>query len=260
MRQCSSALVAAVGLVALNSEAFAIDWTIGAGAAAAPDYEGSEDYEAVPLWNVRAQDLYDPNTYVQVIGPKLNSNFVPHENIRAGLSAQYIFERDDVDNNRVDDMRDTDDGLLLGALLGYDFKFDGDRVLGIEFDPRWDVEDDIGGLFTARLKYAQPFGDGSWVFNGGVESTYASEDYMEEYFSVNSGDARRSGLDRFDADDGFKDFGVNIALTYRFTESWSLTGLGSYKRLLSDAEDSPVTDDEGDADQFFGGARIDFSF
>jgi outer membrane scaffolding protein for murein synthesis (MipA/OmpV family) len=254
------ALLSAIGLVVLSSHAFAVDWTIGAGVGIAPDYEGSEDYEAVPLWNLTARDLYDPNTYVQVVGPKFNSNFLPHENFRLGLSAQYIFERDDVDNNRVDDMRKTDDGVLLGVLVGYDFKLDGGRVLGFEFDPRWDIEDDIGGLFTGRLKYAAPFGGGAWMFNGGFETTYASGGYMDEYFSVDSRNAGRSGLDRFNADDGFKDLGLNVALTYNFTQNWSATGSAAYKRLLSDAEDSPVTDDEGSANQFIGGLRIDYRF
>ena len=56
------AVLTAIGLVALSSDAFAIDWTIGAGVGVTPDYEGSEDYEPVPLWNLTARDLYDPNT------------------------------------------------------------------------------------------------------------------------------------------------------------------------------------------------------
>ncbi len=83
---------------------------------------------------------------------------------------------------------------------------------------------------------------------------------MKEYFTINSSDAARSGLNRFDADDGFKDIGLNIGLTYRITDSWSATGLANYTRLLGDAEDSPVTDDEGSANQFFAGLRIDYSF
>jgi outer membrane protein len=253
-------VLAAIGLVALSSHASAVEWEIGGGVGVAPDYEGSEDYEAVPLWNLLARDLYDPNTYVLLRGPKLTSNFVAHDNFRLGLSAEYIFERDDVDNDRVDDLKKTDDGVLLGALFGYDWNLDGNRRVGIELDPRWDVQDDIGGLVTLRLKYAAPFGDGSWRFNGGVESTYASEDYMEEFFSINSRDAGRSGLDRFDADDGIKDIGVNVAVTYMFTESWSTRGSFGYKRLLGDAEDSPVTDDEGSANQFFAGLRINYNF
>jgi outer membrane scaffolding protein for murein synthesis (MipA/OmpV family) len=64
-------------------------------------------------------------------------------------------------------------------------------VWGFEFDPRWDVSDDIGGLFTLRSHYTAPFG-GPWRFRGGVETTYASEDYMDEYFSINVATRQRA--------------------------------------------------------------------
>lgn len=259
VRAWPCAVLAAIGLVALSAESFAIDWTIGAGVGAAPDYEGSENYEAVPLWNLKASNLYDPNTYVQVLGPKLNSNLLPHENIRLGLSAQYVFERDDVDNNRVDNLDDTDDGFLLGVLIGYDIKLDGGDVIGVSFDPRWDVSDDIGGLFTGRVNYTKPIGQ-SWIFRGGFEATYASEDYMDEFFEVDSNDAARSGISQFNADDGLKDIGINLGVTYKITERWSTTGTGSWNRLVGDAGDSPIVDKEGDENQFFVGARIDFNF
>ena len=131
MRLLTSGLVLAL-VTAAPMSAHAVDWTIGAGAGFAPDYEGSDDYEIVPLWNLRAQDLYHPATYVDITGPRLSSNFVPHDNFRLGLSGQYAFERDDVDDNKVDDLRDTDSGLLLGVVGGYDFDITPDAILGLE--------------------------------------------------------------------------------------------------------------------------------
>ena len=46
-----------------------VNFTLGAGAGAS-EYEGSDDYEFVPLWNLRAGNLYHPKTFVQVIGPR----------------------------------------------------------------------------------------------------------------------------------------------------------------------------------------------
>jgi len=253
------AMAAAVGVAAVPMSASAIDWTIGAGAGVAPDYEGSDDYEAVPLWNVKADNLYHEKTYAQIFGPKLNSNFVPHDNWRAGLSAEYIFKRKDVDDDRVDDLNNTDDGFLVGALVGYDFNLENERVIGLEFDPRWDISDDIGGLFTARANFSSPVGE-SWFFRVGVDATYASTEYMDEFFGVDSADAARSGLSQFDADSGFKDVGVSGDISYMFSERWSVTGLASYTRLVDDAEDSPVTDDRGDENQVFGGLLINFHF
>ncbi len=255
-----AALLVGLALLALSSEGRAADWTIGAGVGAAPDYEGSEDYEAVPVWNLSVRDLYHPSTYVRVTGPKLASNFLAHPNFRLGLSAQYVFSRSDVENNSVDNLDATDDGVLLGVLLGYDYELGDGRVLGVAIDPRWDIEDDIGGLVTLGLTYRAPLLDGSWQFRGGINSTYASEDYMDEFFGIGPADASRSGLDRFDADAGFKDLSLDLSMTYKFTDSWSTTGLLRLTRLLDDAEDSPVTDDEGNANQAFVGLLINYGF
>ena len=156
-------------------------------------------------------------------------------------------------------MKSTDDGVLLGVLLGYDFQLSGNRVLGIEFDPSWDVSDNIGGLFTLRSHYTAPFA-GSWRFHGGVSGTYATEDYMDEYFSINAADSARSGLSTFNADEGFKDVALDASLTYQFAGNWSATGSLKYTRLLGDAADSPVTDDVGDENQLFGGLLINYTF
>ena len=259
MKKLWCAAGVAFGIVGLSTNAAAVDWTVGVGAGVAPDYEGSDDYEAVPLWNLRAANLYHPQTYIQVLGPKLTSNFVPSDNWRLGLSGQFVAERDDVDNDKVDKLRSTDSGFLLGPLIGYDFMLSGKRVLGLELDSRYDVGDELGGLVTARIKYRAPFG-GSWVFDGRIESTYASGDYMNEFFSINAADSARSGLKMFNADSGIKDVGARASVGYKFSNGIGITGMASVTQLLGDASDSPVTDDEGSATQLFGGALVSYSF
>ena len=260
MRLLTSGLVLAL-VTAAPMSAQAVDWTIGAGAGFAPDYEGSDDYEVVPLWNLRAQDLYHPATYVDISGPRLSSNFIPHDNFRLGLSGQYAFERDDVDDNKVDSLRDTDSGVLLGVIGGYDFDITPDAVLGLELDARFDVTGDVGGLITGRVKFRSPLDAAKdWIVNAGVETTFATDDYMDNYFGISARDLGSSSLSTFSADSGFKDVGLNAGITYMFTPSWSVTGLASYKRLLGDAKDSPVTDNAGDENQLFGGALVSFRF
>ena len=119
-------LAASFAVLCSPISASAVDWTLGLGAGVAPDYEGSDDYEAVPLWNITAKDLYHPETYVRIFGPRLRSNFLPDDNFRLGLAGQYVAKRSDVENKRVDALRSTDDGVMLGALLGYHAKSDGE--------------------------------------------------------------------------------------------------------------------------------------
>ena len=97
------------------------------------------------------------------------------------------------------------------------------------------------------------------AYSAGVDSTYGTDDYMDEFFSVGANNAARSGLSRYSADAGFKDIGLEAALTYKFTPRWSVTGLGRYARLIGDAEDSPIVK-TGSENQFVTGVLVGFSF
>jgi outer membrane scaffolding protein for murein synthesis (MipA/OmpV family) len=83
---------------------------------------------------------------------------------------------------------------------------------------------------------------------------------MESYFTINAADSIASGLSIYKAESGFKDVGVNLSLHYIPWQNWGIMGLFSYKRLLSDAEDSPVTDIEGNNNQFIAGLMFTYRF
>lgn len=53
---------------------------------------------------------------------------------------------------------------------------------------------------------------------------------------------------------------INCHTSFRPWQHWGFMGLVSYKRLLDDAEDSPVVDDEGDENQLMGGILVTYSF
>ena len=83
---------------------------------------------------------------------------------------------------------------------------------------------------------------------------------MQTYFGVSTGDARRSGLKRYDADAGIKDIGINLAANWIITQNWSVMGIVSYTQLLGDASnDSPIVD-EGSEGQLFGAAMVVYRF
>jgi outer membrane protein len=233
--------------------------TVGVGPGVAPDYEGSSYYEPVPLWNLTVANLYHPKTYVVVFGPRLRSNFLPDDHWRLGLAGQFIRERDDVHNNKVDDLENVDASVMLGAVGGYDFFADPQQDLILELEARQDVASDNGLLATIRGVYGDRLAPG-WRLDAYVGTTWASEDYMSSYFGIDASNAARSGLDQYNADQGFKEASFGSTLTYRFLERWSVTALATYTRLIGDAADSPVVDDVGDVNQVFGAALINYRF
>ncbi len=243
----------------LATPALAVDWTIGAGAGYAPDYEGSADYEAVPLWSLRAAGLYAPTTYVDILATKLTSNLVPHPNLRLGPLVEYIPKRGHVQNSAVDDLNNVDPALMLGGLLGWDFVDEPEQAVGVELQARGDVANGHGYLVTPAIRLRRAFA-GRLTLAGALVGTYASEDFMSDYFGIDAANATRSGLDRYDADAGFKDAGVDLALGFGQGPGWRASLIGRYRRLLNDAADSPIVKDEGDRDQYFAGVVVGYRF
>ena len=100
----------------------------------------------------------------------------------------------------------------------------------------------LNGAYTATV-------NDDFKLKFGVRTTYADDDYMDTYFGVSGSDSARSGLKQYSADGGMKDVGVSVTANYAMTKSWGITGVVSYSKLLNDAKDSPLVDDEGDDNQ-----------
>lgn len=254
----SAVLLGLLGLAAAGP-AKALDLTVGLGVAVAPDYLGSDDYAAVPAWNLRLDNLYHPDTYVRIAGPSLSSNLLPHEHIRVGVVASYLPDYDDVDDSRVKDLRRPDEALQAGVLLGYDIMPGPMQDSVVEIEATYDVLEGNGGLVTPRARWKSPLTD-RLIGEALVQASYATEDYMSNRYGISGRDAARSGLAQFNADDGFRDLTLGANLTWMVTDNWLLTGIAGYTRLLEDAEDSPVVDQRGDQDQFYGGILAGYRF
>lgn len=255
----ASGLLAAIVLTA-GMPALATDFTIGLGGGIAPDYEGSDDYKPVPNWLFQATDLYHPDTQVTIAGPNLRSNLVPDPHFRAGINGQWVAKRDDVENNRVDDLDSTDTAILLGPTIGWDFLAEPTRAFTTSIDLLYDVANNNGFVVTPKVSYFQAFPNTPYSFGAELSTTWASDDYMSEQFGINANNAAQSGLDQYSADESFKDVSIGLNGNYRFNPKWSLSVGVQYKRMVGDAEDSPIVDDAGDANQFAAIATVNFKF
>lgn len=76
--------------------------------------------------------------------------------------------------------------------------------------------------------------------------TYADEKYTQSFYGVSASQAANSATySQYDADAGFENYGVELEANYKITQNWSAITSASYTRLLGDAKDSPIVDDEG---------------
>lgn len=236
-------------------------FTLGLGAGIVPDYEGADNYRAVPIPLFRASKGYQ---YGQLFGLHVTSNLLDSANWRFGPSLNHRKGYSDASNNKVDKLHNRGQSTEIGVKGGYDFQVKEvpfpNTALSFAAEFLYDVSSGHDGwLLTPEVAYGGPFGE-KWNFRLGGNFTYASGNYMSHYFSINAADSARSGLSNYDADAGIKDAAVNIAIGYHFTKSWGITGVAELRRMLGDAEDSPVVDDVGSSVNGFGGVIVSYTW
>ena len=246
-------LVALLAFLLVIPTVRAAEYSIGGGVGVAPDYEGSSDYELVPIPAGDAK--FDNGMYVKLMGLNLRANLIPSNFWRLGPVYNYRADRDNVDNNRVDRMKDVSDANEFGIFGGIEWE-NWYLFLDILAD-MGDAHDGSYGTLKGGYNWLI---SSEWALTIGAFGTYASDDYMSTYFGVSGRDSDRSGLDKYDADGGMKDVGLDLGANWSFAQNWDLRGLLQIKQLVGDADDdSPVTD-QGSETQFFGGVLVLYKF
>jgi outer membrane protein len=267
---CAGILALSSALAMSNALAFSemaeeLDVTghgvIGLGVGSVPDYEGSDDNEGTVAPFGRYN--WSSGRYISLGGTanaeraaRLKMDLLTKETPwELGPVLQYRMKRDDVDNNQVDNMKDVDSATEAGAFLGWS----ADRMrLSTTFVT--DVSDEYNGsVWYLNGYYDFPINE-QFKLSLGAHVTWASDNYMETYFGVDSTDAARSGLPRYSADSGFKDSGLSVIGNYQFNKTWGMAGLINYTHMMNDAKDSPLVDDVGDKDQYKAFVAVTYSF
>ena len=232
---------------------------VGLGLGFATDYEGSDDvtFGALPT----AQYSFGKR-FVRLIGTNLSANLLEHEVLQIGPSLNYRFGRNDVDDDVVDRMADVDGAVEIGAMAGLSFTNGANARYRFNASVEFltDVTDEHDGS-TIRLsaRYWRPISK-AFDVSIGIGGTYATDNYMSSFFSVNAADAAASGLPIFVADAGVKDFDVSPMVVMHLSRSWHV-GLGArFKWLLGDAADSPVVDSRGSSTQILAGLGVIYSW
>lgn len=235
-------------------------WMMALGAGMRPDYEGSDHMKPIPIGG--AKIWWEDGRYSELSGTessgsavRLSGNLIPNSPIEFGPVLQYRLERDDVQSGRVDAMSDIDGAIETGVLAMYRMK-----PWGVGLTYVYDISDEHGGSLIEMVGEYQEALSPNLDVGLTVASTWASGAYMGTYFNVSPTEAARTGFDAYDADADFKDVGVRVKLGWRGDNwgGWKLFGSFAYFRMLGDAEDSPVVDTAGDADQFFGGIAVGY--
>jgi outer membrane scaffolding protein for murein synthesis (MipA/OmpV family) len=224
----------------LEDEAVPSDWRVivGGGAGYVPDYLGSDDYEfvPVPVLSVHWKDRVFLN--LQGFGLELSglgANLIQTHGFNIGPLVNIDKGRDESDNSALEGLADIDPTPLVGGFVDYR-------------DGPWNA-------------YAYDFAVAKGLqITPGIGTTYYSSDYNQAYFGITAKQSSDSGLPEFDPDGGFWNVGVTTTAVYLITDEIGLIGAAGYTRMLGEAADSPLVEDEGSENQFVGSLAAFYRF
>jgi outer membrane scaffolding protein for murein synthesis (MipA/OmpV family) len=211
------------------------DVTLGAAVIYGPKFEGSDEFEALPVPFVSAS--FGDHVHVGVGG--LRVDMYESNGFKFSVKGGAEFGRDEGDSDQLRGLGDVDTGAVIGGLAGYEvgpFEFTAavDKTIG--------GSDGLIGTFGAKASHMYD----QFLLSAGASVTWADDNHMDSYFSVNAAQSARTGgrLDVFDAEAGFKRVDMEVSAMYLLSENWTIMGQVGVGLLLEDAADSPIVQDE----------------
>lgn len=257
----TSAIALATGLMAVPGAALAQQNFIGIGVGTAPDYDGSNDYTAIPLIIGRF-DLGDGRA-LQLQGLGARIELPLSQRLTGGPVFRYRFGRDnDVDDLRIRALPNIDDAIELGGFLRYEAPLGASpSTVGFaEVQVVADVSDAHDGVI-ANLDFGISGRPSPRLgLSLGANVTFVNDNYAETNYSIGAAASAASGLGQFNADGGLHAIGLSLRANYALTQRWGLVGFVSVQELQNDASDSPVVSVAGDSTQFVVGTGLTYSF
>jgi outer membrane protein len=259
-----AAVIAAFAALSLDAAAQAFielensPGVIGLGIGTVPDYRGSDDSTGAVAPFFR-YTLPGTERYLQLNATELSFNVLNSQSFRFGPVLNYHFGRDDdIDDEVVKRMAEID-GTVEAGIFG--------EIAWIERgNPRnrfilgATLLADVGGEsegYRLRLnarywRQVSPaidlhIGGGLW---------YASSDYNNHYFGVNTGNRGTSGLPLYEAGSGTNEYFLTLGAVAYFSRSWAGMAGIRLSQITGDAKDSPVVSIRGDKSQFIGGVGV----
>ncbi|MBW9063027.1 MipA/OmpV family protein [Rhizobium herbae] len=207
---------------------------VGAGAIYMPKFEGSDEFELVPIPMVSAtfgRVTVDPGGLSVDV---LNSN-----GFKVLLKGGYDMGggRDEDDSDHLKGLGDIDAGAVIGAQLSYEL---GLVELYASVDKTIGGSDGLLGEVGANVSHHYD----RFILSAGASATVADDNHMESYFGVTAAQSARSGLRQHEANAGLKRFDIEASVTYMATENWVIRGQAGVGFLTGDAKDSPIVQND----------------
>ena len=241
--------------------------TVGLGGALVPDYEGSDDYRAIPAAAIRGKvsgiAFSTRGTYLYVdVVPSGGGKF----EFDAGPIAGFrINKRRHIKDDIVELLPKTKTAFEVGGFAGVSLHgltnpYD---TLAFRLDVTHAVNAYKGSNFAPNIEFSTPLSRTTYAgLSLGAE--FVGNKYADYYFSITPVGSLASDLPLFDADAGMKNWKAGLLLNQSITGDllggFSIFGAAQYSRLVGDFKRSPIVSNRGSANQWVAAAGLAYTF
>jgi outer membrane scaffolding protein for murein synthesis (MipA/OmpV family) len=244
--------------------------TVGVGAAAVPDYEGSDDYRIVPFGAIRGKvggiSFSTKGTYLYVdLAPKTGGKVEFDAGAIAGVR---MGTRRHIKDDIVELLPRRHRAIEIGGFAGVSLHGLTNPYDSLSLDV--DVLNDVGNahkstVVSPNATFSTPLSRRTYAsLSAGMD--FVSNKYADYYFSITPAEALATGgkLPAFDADGGMKSWKIGLLLNQSVTgdllHGISVFGLGQYSRLVGDFKRSPIVSQRGSASQWIGALGLAYTW
>lgn len=243
-------------------------FTVALGAAAIPDYEGSDHYKLTPAAGIRGRiggmSFWSNATwlYLDVIA-RPNSGIDFDLGPIVGVRRNRTGKIKDV---FVDRLPERDMAVEVGGFAGVSWHGLTNPYDALSF--RVDLLKDVGGahkstVISPSVSFGTPLSRTFYV-SASANAEWAGGGYADYYYSITPADSLASGLPVYDADGGMKQWGLgllaNSSITGDLTHGLSVFTTARYSRLTGDFADSPIVDLRGSRNQWLGAVGLAYTW
>lgn len=220
--------------------------SLGLGIGVAPAYEGSKHYldTPIPMVAINWRDTVS-------LGIEGISLYHKTGGFRYGAGVTYDTGRKDDGKNifgmssgdhRLEGLGDIKAAVGVKAFASYDVHpFQQIPLVIVDAS----ITKLLGGSNDGVLVQgglAMPFQLGEdWQLTPKISTTWANNQYMEDYFGVTPEQAARSSFSAYKAKADMKDVSIGLNVKYSIGKHWFVLGDHRVKLLLSDAASSPIS-------------------
>lgn len=218
-------------------------YSIGAGSALIPEYEGAKHYRLLPLVNFSANWIN--GKYIRINGLNTEVNLLASRKWNFGPTIMAKVNRNDnnISNNKVANLPELNLAIGAGIFGQYTFK---------KYFLKASYTHDISGVNhggLANLELGYNYRKKRVIARASLNTSFATEKYLNTYFGVDNLASLASTLPQYQLNTGFKDIGLNTSFIYSLNQKWMLGTAVRYSLLIGKVADSPIVQ-EGSEHQF----------